>query len=179
MKRPLAVWIAGPLLVVLLGFIAVLATSDTGGSGPGPSPLLGRQAPEVSGVDLDGSPTVVAAGDGAFLIVNFFAPWCVPCVREHPELVEFAQRHDPADDARVVSVVYDATESSVRDFFAEHGGDWPVITDPDGRIALAFGVSGVPETYLIAPDGTVASKFTGGVTAAGLDAALDAVRGAR
>ena len=61
--------------------------------------------------------------------------------------------------------------TQVRDFFADNGGDWPVVVDPDGRIALGYGVSGVPESYLVAPDGTVVTKFVGGVTARGLDQA--------
>jgi cytochrome c biogenesis protein CcmG/thiol:disulfide interchange protein DsbE len=60
----------------------------------------------------------------------------------------------------------------VRDFFAEEGGEWPVVRDDDGRIALSYGVTGVPESYLVAPSGLVVQKITGGVTTDGLDRLL-------
>jgi cytochrome c biogenesis protein CcmG/thiol:disulfide interchange protein DsbE len=167
-----AAWIAAPVLVVMLGFIVVLATSDPSGSRQTESPLLGRQAPAIAGQTIDGDSYDLAASRGRYTLVNFFATWCVPCIREHPELVAFAERHTAAGDADVVSVVYDSTPSKVQEFFAANGGDWPVVEDPDGRIALSYGVSGVPESYLIAPDGTVVFKLVGGVTAAGLDQLL-------
>ena len=103
------------------------------------------------------------------MIVNFFSTTCVPCVREHPELVEFSARHAAADDARIVSVVFADTASNVREFFAAHGGDWPVLTEGSVAAAIAYGVTGVPESYLVAPSGVVVWKQVGGVTADGID----------
>jgi cytochrome c biogenesis protein CcmG, thiol:disulfide interchange protein DsbE len=168
----LAAWVAVPVLVVMLGFLFVLATSDDSGSRTAQSPLLGRQAPAITGETVAGNDFVLADEGGGFVVVNFFAPWCVPCVREHPELVNFERRHRGEGDASVVSVVYDASTDSVRDFFADNGGDWPVVEDPTGKIALDYGVSGVPESYLIGPDGVVVTKLVGGVTASGLDRLL-------
>ncbi len=172
-KGRLAVYVAIPVLVVMLGFIVVLATSEDAANRSVESPLLGRQAPAITGETLlDGDEYALADQRGEWVLVNFFATWCVPCIREHPELVNFEQRHDAAGDAAVVSVVYDADPDNVRDFFAENGGDWPVVDDPDGRIALSYGVSGVPESYLVSPDGVVVTKLEGGVTASGLDQLL-------
>jgi cytochrome c biogenesis protein CcmG, thiol:disulfide interchange protein DsbE len=98
--------------------------------------------------------------------VNFFATWCVPCVKEHPELIAFTESHAD-DDVSVVSVSY-GRDTEVQEFFENNGGDWPVITDDDAQISLDFGVTGVPESYVISPDGVVVAKFTG-VTADGLD----------
>lgn len=172
MRSRLAVWIAVPVLLVMLGFIVVLAASNPSGRDDVTSPLLGRQAPNIAGTTVGGESYDLAEYRGQFVLVNFFATWCVPCIREHPELVNFASRHAAVGDAAVVSVVYDSTTTKVEEFFADNGGDWPVVTDPDGRIALAYGVSGVPESYLVGPDGTVWFKLVGGVTATGLDQAL-------
>jgi cytochrome c biogenesis protein CcmG/thiol:disulfide interchange protein DsbE len=107
-------------------------------------------------------------------VVNFFATWCVPCQHEHPELVDFARRHSGAGDASVVSVVFQDETAAVRSFFAEKGGDWPVVLDHDGAVALDYGVTGIPESFLVSPNGTVVDKLIGGVDSGGLDALLQA-----
>jgi cytochrome c biogenesis protein CcmG/thiol:disulfide interchange protein DsbE len=167
-----AAWIAVPVLVVMLAFIVVLAASDPSGGREEASPLIGRQAPPIAGQTIHLDEYDLAEHRGRFVLVNFFATWCTPCIREHPELVNFARRHEAAGDATVVSVVYDDRPKDARRFFEENGGDWPVVTDPDGRISVSYGVSGVPESYLLAPDGRVVTKLVGGVTAAGMDQAL-------
>jgi cytochrome c biogenesis protein CcmG, thiol:disulfide interchange protein DsbE len=173
-RRRVGPWIAGAVLVVLAAFVGVLAT---GGDDDGVrSQLIGRPAPGIAGDTIDGGRYDLTQHRGEFVVVNFFATWCVPCIREHPELVEFEQRHRDAGDASVVSVVFDSRPEQVRDFFAENGGDWPVVVDPDGRTALEYGVTGVPESYLLAPDGTVLVKIEGGVTADALDDLLEQVQ---
>lgn len=170
-RRRIGPWIAGAVLVVLAAFIGVLAT---GGDDDGVrSTLIGRPAPGISGETIDDGTYDLADHRGEFVVVNYFATWCVPCIREHPELVEFEERHRETGDASVVSVVFDSRPQQVREFFAEYGGEWPVVLDPDGRTALEYGVTGVPESYLVAPDGTVLLKIEGGVTAEALDDLLE------
>ena len=178
MKGRLAAWVALPVLVVMLAFIVVLGTSDPSGSRETASPLLGQVAPPIVGQTIDGEAYDLTDHRGQYVLVNFFATWCIPCIREHPELVNFERRHGAAGDATVVSVVYDDRSSKAVDFFAENGGDWPVVTDPDGAVAVSYGVSGVPESYLVAPDGTVVTKIVGGVTASSLDRTLAEARAA-
>src|SRR5260370_36149768 len=95
-------------------------------------------------------------------MVNFFASWCVPCRDEHPDLVSFAPRHGASGDAAVVAVIFDDGVDAVRQFRRTNGGDWPMVTDPDGHIAIDFGASGVPESFLISPRQVVAAKVPGG-----------------
>jgi cytochrome c biogenesis protein CcmG/thiol:disulfide interchange protein DsbE len=169
-ERPrTALAIAFVLLVLAAGFVWVLAGADPSTDRVVSSPLLGKPAPAVESQTVDGEPFTLAAGRGRFLVVNFFATWCTPCQEEHPELVAFEEAHAAQGDVSLVSVVFDDQADTVRDFFAEKGGDWPVVTDPDGRIAFDYGVAQVPETYVVGPDGRVLAKLTGGVTAAGLE----------
>src|SRR5207249_342077 len=94
------------------------------------------------------------SGDrGRFVLVNFFATWCVPCQREHDDLARFANTHALAGDASVVSVAFSDDPNDVAKWFREHGGDWPVVADSRGAIATSWGVSGVPESYVVAPNG--------------------------
>ncbi len=171
-RRRVAPWIAGAVGLVLLGVIVVAATSDPAESRIADSPLLGRAAPAAAGDVVSGPAQSVADLRGKYVLVNFFATWCVPCRDEHPELVRFSARHAQAGDAAVLQVVYGDRTSTVRSFLKKHGGDWTVLDDPKGSIALDWGVRGLPESYLVDPDGTVLAKITGGATADGLERLL-------
>jgi cytochrome c biogenesis protein CcmG, thiol:disulfide interchange protein DsbE len=157
-----------PIALVLLVLIAVLATRDPATDRRVDSPLVGKAAPRISGTTLEGQEFDSSTYDGRWLVVNFFATWCVPCVKEHPELVAFEQAHGEAGDANVISVVFEDDATSVERFFDRNGGDWPVVFGQSTVIA-DWGVSGVPESYIVDPGGLVAAKVVGGVTAAGLD----------
>ncbi len=176
-RHRVAPWVALIVLIGLLSFVVVLATRDTGAGVSADSPLLGRPAPIIEGTTVDGEPFSLTDETGRWVIVNFFATWCVPCRQEHPELVSFTNRQAAeGGDAEVVSVVFDDQPDEVRAFFDEEGGDWPVVTDPDGRIALDYGVAGIPESYLVDPNGFVVSKIVGGITSEGLEQLLARAR---
>ncbi len=81
----------------------------------------------------------------------------------------FDAAHRDAGDAVLIGVTFDDTPNDARAFFAERGGSWPVIDDPENSIGVAYGVAQVPETFVIAPDGTVVERFAGEVTARELD----------
>ena len=136
------------------------------------SPLLGKPAPEVAGRTIDGEQVSLADYRGRWVLVNFFATWSVPCRTEHPELIAFHQRHRFLGDAEVVGVVYSDSTEEVLDFRRREGGEWPIREDPKGRIAVDMGVSGVPDSFLVSPDGMVVSRLVGGVRAAALDEML-------
>ncbi len=162
-------WIAAPFALVLLGLVGVLATRPDAATSIAPSRLVGRVAPNAGGVTIDGSPTDLQSLHGSWVVVNFFATWCVPCRQEHPSLVAFSEQHRAAGDAAVFGVVYADDLGAVRQFRSDEGGDWPMLTDPDGRVALDYGVSGVPESFLIDPAGVIVAKIVGGVRTAALN----------
>lgn len=169
-------WIAAAVAVPVVLLLGVLAGSEPAGTRAADSPLLGKAAPAVEAQTLDGQNVRLDQFRGRWVLVNFFATWCTPCVDEHPDLVRFANQHRLADDADVVGVIYDDNPGAVRSFLAKNGGDWPMLVDPNGRIALDFGVAGVPESYLISPDGTVSAKLIGGVRSEALDDLLAKVK---
>jgi cytochrome c biogenesis protein CcmG/thiol:disulfide interchange protein DsbE len=168
----LAVIVVAIVAVVVIGFVAVLATRDTAGEGGRRSHLVGELAPPIVGPTLDGGTFDLASQRGRWVIVNFFATWCTPCIVEHPELVDFQQRHAELGDAAVVSVVFDDDPDDARRFFEDRGGEWPVVVDEDRSVTVAYGVPQVPESFVVAPDGTIVQLFTGGITAARLDTLL-------
>lgn len=168
-RRHTARWIAVVVLVVAAGLVAVLATRPPAAVVEVQSPLVGKSAPPVRGLTVDGKPFALSRPPGTYVVLNFFADWCEPCQTEGPELVRFAFEHQQTGDARMVSVVFDDSTSAARSYQATLGATWPTLADPHGTIALSYGVRAPPSTFLIAPDGRVVAYVVAPVTAADLD----------
>ncbi len=152
------------VLVPLLLFALLLASGLGRDPRELPSELEGEAAPEFSLPRLDDEGTIDLADlDGQVVVLNFWASWCVPCREEHPALTAAWGRYRERGVV-IVGVVFEDSSEGALEFRDELGGDWPLATDPDSRTAIAYGVYGIPETFVIAPDGTVSAKTTGAVT---------------
>jgi len=175
-RRRLAPFVALPVGLVLVGFVVVLARGKPAVDRIIASPLLGKPAPALQGTTIDGAPFSLANQKGTWVVVNFFAPWCTGCRQEQPDLVTFSQRHQTARDAELVGVIFNDTAANVRSFRQSEGGGWPMVIDPSGATAVDFGVSALPETFVIDPNGYVQARFSSPVTADGLDRVIDDLR---
>ncbi len=173
-----APFVALAVAIVLAGLFVVLASSDTGGDKQVQSFLLGRPAPSVISTTLDDQPFDLSRRKGSWVVLNFFDPTCVPCVDEHPELIALAEQQSRIDGGAELYTIISArgSDESVREFFADNGGGWPVIRDPDGGVSVDFGVAQVPETWIIDPTGVVRRRFAGPVTADAVALELQAMR---
>jgi cytochrome c biogenesis protein CcmG/thiol:disulfide interchange protein DsbE len=144
--------------------------ATSGGSDPdeaADSAVTGRLAPPLTGTTLDGGSFDLDKSRGKWVVVNFFATWCPPCVQEHPELVKFSE--EAGDRAEVVSVAFDDQPDKIQEFFDLNGGDWPVLASDTGDAAIDYGVVKLPESFVVDPEGRVVEKLAGGVTAAQLE----------
>jgi len=128
-----------------------------------PEAMVGKQMPDDTLPSFDGGAEVRlrdALKQGPVL-VNFFASWCGPCAVEQPVLMQLKSQ-----GVRIVGVNYEdvaprGSAEAARAFLARLGDPYMVkVADPDGRAGIDFGLSGVPETYLVAPDGKVLAKYT-------------------
>jgi len=164
---------AALVAAVLAVFIFLLATSETQRTSGANFRVLGEVAPQIDGPTLDGAQYDLRARRGNWVVVNFFASWCVACRVEHPELVEFNERHRD-DPIELVAVMFGDTEENATAFFNELGGDWPALVEDTGSVAINYGVTAVPETLLVSPSGRVVQKWVGasGVTADAIDGVI-------
>ncbi len=151
--------------VVLALLVVLLVVSNPSGDTVAESPLIGKPAPNLGGTVVQGDAFDIGATD-RWVVVNFFATWCTPCVLEHPALRSFSEAHEETNDARVVSVVYDEDPAKVKEFFEDNGGDWTVLGTDGGLTATDWSVLGVPESFLVAPTGIVVARITGGIESA-------------
>ncbi len=126
-----------------------------------PSAREGQPAPAVVLTELEGKPLFDDATlrDGEVKLVNYWASWCAPCRAEHPLLEELAQ------EVPIYGVNYRDDPDRALDFLDELGNPFAAIgADASGRMALDWGLYGVPETYVVAGDGTVMLRFAGPIT---------------
>jgi cytochrome c biogenesis protein CcmG/thiol:disulfide interchange protein DsbE len=161
--------------------VAVLATRSTPPGSTVATRLGGRMAPVVAGPALvGGEPVSLAALRGKYVLLDFFASWCVPCQQEVPQIEAFLFAHRRAHDVAAIGVDIDENAADGRAFLERVGATWPAVEDPSGArsFALAYDVTDPPESYLISPSGRVVAEIAGGVTVASLDRVLADARAA-
>lgn len=148
-----------------------------------PSALIGKPAPEFVLPGLPGLATNGASIPGVsradllgnVTVVNFWASWCAPCQVEHPQLMRLAR--EPG--VRLVGIAYKDTPENGRRFLTRNGIPFRAVgLDTEGRTGIDFGVYGVPETFIIGPDGTIRDKLVGILTPESYAGVLDKIRAA-
>ena len=131
-------------------------------------------APAVDGHDVvSGRPVGHDQYRGRWVLVNFFATWCTGCRDEQPQV----RRLTAEGGVSVLAVLHQDSVGAARAFATEHGGGWPVIDDPAGSIAQAYFVGGLPNSVLIAPNGTVEVVLLGAIRARDVDSIVNPRRG--
>jgi cytochrome c biogenesis protein CcmG/thiol:disulfide interchange protein DsbE len=150
-------------LLAVLAFVGLLTFGllSKGSSGI----AVGEVAPASALPRLEGGGDgSLADYRGRWVLVNFWASWCVPCREEAPALEEFQHRHG---DGGFTVLGIDSRDLSGdgRAFVRRFGLSYPQLRDGDGALAHDFGTTGVPENYLISPNGKVRLLVRGPVTA--------------
>ena len=163
-------WIAFLPLIAVAGLGALLFVRLYAGD-PSliPSALIGQSAPPLNLPGLEGAPEL-ADGDlrqGHVSVVNVFATWCAPCHIEHQNLVALAGDADlKAKGVAIYGLAQKDDAEDIRRFLGAKGNPYSRIgLDRDGRASIDWGVTGVPETYILKGDGVIAYKVIGPITA--------------
>ncbi len=164
------IWAAIPLVVFLALAAVFLKQLESGNNTHDlPSALIGKPAPQFTLAPLEGlrgpdGPVPGLSSEmlaGKVSIVNVWASWCVPCRAEHPALVMLARDKR----AQLVGINYKDNTGNALRFLGQLGNPFAAVgVDPRGTAAIDWGVYGVPETFIVAADGTIAFKHVGPLT---------------
>jgi cytochrome c biogenesis protein CcmG, thiol:disulfide interchange protein DsbE len=157
--------------LVFLGLVVLFGVQLISGRNPAdvPSALIDKPVPAFSlapleGLMAEGKPVPGFSSEdlkGRVTLVNVWASWCAPCRQEHPLLVELAK--DPS--IRVVGINQRDNPDNARRFLGALGNPYAAVgVDPNGRTSIDWGVYGVPETFIVGPDGTIRHKHIGPLT---------------
>lgn len=180
--RTAVLLIASSLAVLLAG--CQPAAPDEASSQPtpdasadaGPAQVDGSRVPSLKLATLDGQDYDLADHRGSWVVVNYWATWCSPCLEEMPELSALASMRGHVE---VVGLAYEDIEpGAMREFLERHPVTYPVAIidtlDPPADFPTP---RGLPMTWLIGPEGQVVEEFLGPVTAPMLEAAIEAAGG--
>ncbi|MBI1403156.1 MAG: redoxin family protein [Porphyrobacter sp.] len=176
MKRPVLIWLPALFGLLLCGlFYAGLRNPDDHII---PSTLVGKPLPEFdTPAALPGRGGVASADftDGKPRLLNVFASWCVPCVQEVGVLARLRER-----GVDITGIAIHDSTTEVADFLARNGDPYGAIgLDNEGRTQVAFGSTGVPETFVIDGTGRILYQHIGVVTDADIPKLLDLMREGR
>ncbi len=162
------IWIAAISLVILsLGIIAARDQSA--------SQVETDHAPDFSLTTFDGEQISLSDWRGNVVVVNFWASWCAPC-RDEADMLERVWREYQSHGVQFVGVNYADNRANASAHIAEFDITYPNGTDEGKRISQAYGVRGVPETFIIDANGNLQDSFIGPPPEAQLRAAIESAR---
>ena len=160
------------LVVFAAALVLLLASLAYGATTTGSGQLQAGPAPGFTLELFDGGMLSLSDLQGQIVVLSFWASWCPPCREEAPVLESVWQRYR-GQGVTFIGVNYQDTEPPARAFIEEFGITYPNGPDPRSRIARAYGVQGVPETFVITQEGEITEVFVGSPTEGQLTAVLE------
>ena len=147
------------LLIILCTLVVSLAAAPVRAQVPVPPQQVDFTLP-----DLDGRSVRLSGYRGRWVIVNFWATWCTPCLREIPELNWFAKQY--RDRATVIGINYETTKiRSVKNFVAKMEINSPIVRIGEEPLIPFEPLKGLPTTFFVSPEGEYVAKHVGSLTA--------------
>lgn len=152
------------VVVAVVALVGLLAWASfavlSRGDDTAESKLLGQPVPVLSLADAESGQVFQLSAPGKVLVINFWAPWCIPCRPEHEMLNQLALQLSP-DDVTIIGIAYQSRPDDVRSFLDDVGRNIRSFADDDGRASIEFGVTGVPETFVVDAAGIVRRHVVG------------------
>jgi len=161
-------WIATGAIALLVLALLGYALIDQ----PSELPQAGGPVPDFQLKALDGSSVDLAAQRGNVVVINYFASWCGPCQQEAADL-EQTWRDYQGQGVQFYGIAYKDAASKAQDFLDRFEVTYPSAIDPGNRTARSYGVTGVPETFVVDGQGNLVHHFLGAITRAELSREID------
>ena len=159
---------------IAVGAVAVLVVALLGYSlftQPTALPKVGSPVPDFQLTALDGSPMNLVDHRGEVMVINFFASWCAPCRQEAVDLEQTWHEYQ-SQEVQFFGIAYKDAESKAQAFLDQFDVTYPSAVEPGNRTARAYGVTGVPETFVVDQQGRLVRHFLGPITQAQLSQEL-------
>lgn len=148
-------------VTMLLGPAACSKKSSE--SGPVTAAKEKSTAPDITVTSLDGKSLKLSDLRGKVVLLNFWATWCPPCREEIPSLMKLNGIMTGKPFQMVAVSIDEGGVPAIQAFFKSSGYTLPTYTDPDSLAAKAYGITGVPETFLVDKNGVIVKKIVGGM----------------
>ncbi|MFC1549616.1 TlpA family protein disulfide reductase [Nitrospirota bacterium] len=147
-------------LISSLIFLSLVAGCKDGGNGR-QALVINGPAPAFDLVDTGGKSWRLSGLKGKVVLINFWATWCPSCVQEMPSIHNLNVLASGADNFQILTVLFQDSPEKAREYFMEEGFAMPILSDRDGIAARKYGLTGVPETFIIDKKGILRSKYIG------------------
>ena len=150
------------ILVVLFALLALFYQGLWGDPRHIPTVLVGTQAPIFEGPDVEtGEPLSSSRFKGKVILVNFWASWCQECKVEHENLLRLHDEYKDHPEFVMLGINYQDETPKARAYLQQYGSSFSHVRDVNGKLAIDFGVYGVPETFVIDKEGIIRHKWIG------------------
>jgi cytochrome c biogenesis protein CcmG, thiol:disulfide interchange protein DsbE len=147
------------VIVVVVGILIVFFASKPT-RGPEIA-KIGRAAQDFEFIDINKNRTTLSGMKGSVIFINFWATWCESCTDELPSIERLARHFAGNPNFKIVTILYKDDLNAALNFMQQSGYSFPVYLNPDESAAKIFGITGIPETFIIDKKGLLRDKVIG------------------
>jgi thiol-disulfide isomerase/thioredoxin len=156
------------LMIMTLALLVACNRDKSGGKkgraqAPAAAAVEGGMAPDFSIKDLDGREIKLSSLKGKVVMVNFWATWCPPCKEEIPSMMKLNKSMEGQPFQMLAISIDEGGKAAVEKYFKASGNLLPAYLDSDGVISQGYGITGVPETFILDRNGMIQKKVVGGM----------------